>query len=110
VAPDTDRVLSPSLRLRQFTFPGFGRPDRIDWVDYAKRNRAADPEAFATQAVARAGASGIWLVWSAGYRTYGDTCERLQNAIAARRGAARTIVPSTDVFEHMSLIGFGPAA
>lgn len=110
VAPDTARVISASLRLRQFTFPGFGPPDRVDWVDYAKRNRAADPEAFATETVARAGSNGIWLVWSAGYRTYGDTCERLQNALAARRGAAHTIVPSTDVFEHMSLIGFGPRA
>jgi mannosyltransferase len=110
VAPDTDRLLSPSLLLRQFTFPGFGSPDRVDWVDYANRNRAADPRAFATEAVARAGSNAIWLVWSAGYRTYGDTCERLQSAIAAQRGAAHTIVPSTDVFEHMSLIGFGSRA
>jgi hypothetical protein len=110
VAPDTNRLLPAMLGLRQFSFPGFGAPDRVDWVDYAKRNDKADPEAFATEAVTRAGANGIWLVWSAGYRTYGDKCERLQNAIAAQRGAAHAIVPAKSVFEHMSLVGFGNRA
>jgi mannosyltransferase len=110
VAPDTARVLPETLRLRQFTFPGFGPPDRVDWVDYAQRNLEADPDAFATEAVTRAGANAIWLVWSAGYRTYGDKCERLQNAIAQQRGAAYTIVASSEVFEHMSLVGFGGRA
>jgi len=43
VAPDTSRLLPASLKIRQFTFPGFGRPDRVDWTDYEARNRAADP-------------------------------------------------------------------
>lgn len=107
LGPDTSRLLPGSLLLRQFTFPGFGSPARVDWVDYAARNRVANPNAFARELVARAGASIIWLVASPGYLTYDDKCERLQAALQTLRGPARTVVRESDIFEHMSLIRFG---
>jgi 4-amino-4-deoxy-L-arabinose transferase-like glycosyltransferase len=108
IAPATNRVLPASLGLREFTFPGFGPPEFVDWTDYEDRNRAADPDTFATETDARAGDAGVWLVWSPGYRTYDDKCERLVAALAARRGTADTVVASDDTFEHMNLVRFGP--
>jgi mannosyltransferase len=107
LGPDTSRLLPASLKIRQFTFPGFARPDRIDWTDYAARNAAADPEAFAAHLVERTGPADIWLVSSPGYLTYDEKCERLQAALTKRRGPAVTIVESGVTFEHMSLIRFG---
>jgi hypothetical protein len=107
VGPDTSRLLPASLSIRQFTFPGFGSPDRVDWADYEARNRSADPDAFATELVARVGAADIWLVSSPGYLTYGDKCERLQAALEKQRGPGATIVRSSAIFEHMSLTRFG---
>jgi mannosyltransferase len=107
LAPDTSHLLPASPKIRQFTFPGFGPPDRVDWTDYAARNRAADPDTFATELVARTGPADIWLVSSPGYLTYGDKCEQLQAALEKQRGPAVTLVQSSAVFEHMSLIRFG---
>jgi mannosyltransferase len=106
LGPDTSRLLPVSLTLRQYTFPGFGSPARVNWVDYAARNRAADPDAFARKLVAQAGTAVIWLVASPGYLTYDDKCERLQAALQTLRGTAQTIVQANKDFEHMSLIRF----
>jgi 4-amino-4-deoxy-L-arabinose transferase-like glycosyltransferase len=71
---------------RQEVYPTFGSPAMVDWVDYAKRNHAADPQAFARQALARAGAHTIWLVYAQGYRTLGGACSSLYTSFTAARG------------------------
>ncbi|MCU0310459.1 MAG: glycosyltransferase family 39 protein [Acidimicrobiales bacterium] len=85
----------------QVVYPTFGSPERVDWVDYAARNAAADPEAFAAQALDRAGDRGIFVVWNGSYRTFDGQCEALVNAIAAAR-PARELVPDGGgrFFEH----------
>jgi mannosyltransferase len=63
--------------LDEIGYPEFGPPDRVDWVDYADRNAAADPAALAQQIRERADGHGIFLVWMSDYKTYADQCETL---------------------------------
>ena len=75
----------------QVVYPTFGRPDRVDWVDYAERNAAASPGAFAQAVDARA-SGAIWLVWRGGHRTFGDQCEQLDAALAVARAGREPVV------------------
>ena len=82
-------------RGQQVVYPTMGSPAMVDWVDYEARNKAADPQAFAGQVLARAGNTGaIWLVYSEGYPTFGDDCSRLLVAFGAARGQPRIVVHS----------------
>jgi len=87
-------AFSRSLRddLDVVVYPTMGAPDRVDWVDYASRNRASDPGAFGADAVARAGSRQIFLVWQTTYRTFETKCEGLFNALAAARPGSTTLV------------------
>ena len=67
----------------QAVYPTLARPDRIDWVDYAQRNQAADPAAFVQRLLARAGTGTIWLVVQGGYRTFGSDCQAVAAGLAA---------------------------
>ncbi|MFM7616431.1 MAG: glycosyltransferase family 39 protein [Actinomycetes bacterium] len=109
LGPDVSRLLPASLGLRQFAYPGFAAPYRIDWTDYAERNRRADPVRFARELERRAGDRTVWFVWSGGYRTYRLQCERVISELARLRGN-RTIVVNVRprVFEHMGLDRFAP--
>jgi hypothetical protein len=51
-------------------YPAGGDPRFIDWRDYAARNQAADPVAFARGLDADAGEGAVWLYWNTGYRTF----------------------------------------
>ena len=107
VGPDVSRLLPASLGLAQWTFPGFHAPDRINWIDYAKRNDAASVAAFARQALARAGSHDIWYVYSTGYRTYGTKCEDLITELAGSRTPERLVAPDDiNYFEYMGLVHF----
>lgn len=107
VAPDVSRLLPASLRLVQGTFPGFRAPERVDWIDYATRNEAADINTFAKQVLATAGTHDIWYVYSPGYRTYGTKCEDLITAFAASRTPDRLVAPDdVNYFEYMGLVHF----
>ena len=95
--------------MRQEVHPTGGSPARIDWVDYAERNRTADPVACARDVSARAGSSAIWLVWLSGYRTYEGQCESLALALTTLRGDSLDLVrPDISYFEPAQLSGFAP--
>jgi mannosyltransferase len=87
--------------LDQVVYPTFGAPERVDWVDYAQRHEAADPDAFAAEALARAGDAGIFVVWNPTYKTFETQCERLVAAIGAARPTVE-LVPNGGgaYFEH----------
>jgi hypothetical protein len=107
LGPSTSRLL-PGW-LRQEVYPTAGSPDRVDWVDYAQRNAAADPVAFARQASRRAGAGAVWLVNFPGYRTFEGQCEALVQELIALRGEPAVLVePDPAYFEHAQLVGWGP--
>lgn len=102
VGPSTHRR-APS-GLDEVTYPFFGDPERVDWVDYKERLATVEPEAFAEQVLDRAGREhAIWLVAAPGYTTHVGTCE----AVAATLGAERTgivkVVPDEQIFEKPGL-------
>jgi hypothetical protein len=79
------------------TYPYGGAPQRVNWVDYAQRNRQADPAVFARYVDAVAGPRhAVWLVWREGYRTLGGGCERTATALRLLRpGATVVVTPAT---------------
>ncbi|MGH9191028.1 MAG: hypothetical protein ACRDZ0_00950, partial [Acidimicrobiales bacterium] len=79
LGPDYSRQMPDGLV--ELAYPALSSPERVDWVDYAERNRAADPGVIAEEIRDRAGANAIFLVWMSDYRTLGDQCERLLAAL-----------------------------
>jgi hypothetical protein len=63
--------------LDEVSYPRLASPERVDWVDYAETNGAADPAALAAEIRARADGHAIFLVWMSDYRTFGGQCESL---------------------------------
>ena len=71
--------------LQQFTYPAFGNPKFVDWVDYVKRLQNTDPIAFANKALARAAGHTLWYVYSPLYITHPKACSKLGRAFARDR-------------------------
>lgn len=106
--------LGPALsRLVRPGIPVLGVPTltpsaRVDWVDYAARQRAAKPAVVAAAALRRVTGSGqVFLVEAAGYRTYDSVCPGVSGALAAARPAVRTLVTDpAKTYEHEELLLF----
>jgi mannosyltransferase len=79
LGPDYSRQMPDGLV--ELAYPALSSPDRVDWVDYAERNRAADPARIAEEIRDRAGGNAVFVVWMPDYRTLGDQCERLVAAL-----------------------------
>jgi hypothetical protein len=107
VGPDVSRLLPTDLRVEQGSFPNFGSPRFVDWVDYADRNAAASPDDFAHRVLDRAGNHTVWYVWSTGYRTFDGKCEQVLNVLSTARGDGETLVrPDDDFYEFMGVTRF----
>ncbi|HEV2890073.1 MAG TPA: glycosyltransferase family 39 protein [Frankiaceae bacterium] len=106
LGPSVSRLAPAGLDQR--VFPTGGPPQRVDWVDYAQRNRAGDARAFARDAAA--GGDTVWLVVASGYRTYGDRCDLLAETLRRLRPDNEVVVRSRGRYkpERMSLVRFGP--
>ena len=63
--------------LVELAYPRLSDPARVDWVDYADVNAAADPVAIAQEIRERAGDNAVFVVWMPDYRTFGDQCQTL---------------------------------
>jgi hypothetical protein len=107
LGPSVSRLLPGGID--QLTFPRATPPQLVDWVDYAKVNKAADPAAFAQMLLDRAGPTHtIWVVWAPGYRTFKDKCQgMLAHLDLARRDNTHPIKLPKD-FEHPALMRFPP--
>lgn len=107
LAPATERAVSRlDLDARVVPFPGGGDPRFVDWVDYAERNEAADPAAFAAEVLEGLGDTPVYVVATTGYRTLEGTCEALLAAATQRTGASATQLVTGDgerFYEPMSL-------
>jgi hypothetical protein len=79
LGPDYSRQMPAGVV--ELAYPALSSPERVDWVGYADRNGAADPEQVAREIRDRAGDNAIFLVWMSDYRTLGDQCERLVAAL-----------------------------
>lgn len=78
--------------IRELTFPRYGDPKLVDWVDYAESVEKTDPAEFARRVHALAGLRPVWLVWSPGYKGLGRTCELVDLHLSNIRPSRRTFV------------------
>ena len=108
LAPAVHRLLPTALD--QVTYPAFGSPAFVDWVDYKARLAHVDPEAFAHEALARAGSHTLWYVASPGYITHPVVCQTLSNVFAASRRRVVRVGPDERIFEHPGLQEFPAGA
>ena len=105
LGPAVSRLLGGTVT--QVTFPDGGDPTVVDWVDYAERNRAGDPEEFARRLITRAGPRGdVFLVWAPGYRGLRGRCEVLNAELSHRRRAVVRVPADRRSFERMTLMHF----
>ena len=86
LAPPVQRLLGPGYM--GVVYPSLGPPERVDWVDYAARQDAADPRAIARRLDALAGSRELLVLKASGYRTFGLQCEALLAELISVRGPA----------------------
>ena len=84
LAPPVQRLLGRDYR--GVVYPTLGPPERIDWVDYAARQDAADPRVIARRLDALAGSRELLVLKASGYRTFGRQCEALLAELITLRG------------------------
>ncbi|MEO6206060.1 MAG: glycosyltransferase family 39 protein [Mycobacteriales bacterium] len=102
--PAVSRLLPP--QTEQVVYPTFGRPERIDWRDYAERNAQASPADFAAKVLAR-NPRTIWMVSRGDLLTFGDQCARLDAALTRGRGSRTLVVAERRRYaEHAELIRY----
>jgi hypothetical protein len=106
LGPGVNR-LAPS-GLQQFTYPAFGNPKFVDWVDYVKRLQHARPLAFAQEALARAQGHTLWYVFSSSYITHLKVCLNLSRAFAKSRTPQERITGGPKALERPLLEEFPP--
>jgi hypothetical protein len=94
--------------LVQLAVPTLGPADRVNWVDYKKRNESANGKAIADRVLAMAGDKhNIWLVESDNYKTYDTLCPAVQFELQSKRPhAVAQVTPRDKVYEHEALIWF----
>jgi hypothetical protein len=107
LGPSVSRLL-PAAGIDQFTFPLSLPPQLIDWVDYAKVNKAPT-QPFADMLDGWAGAAhDVLLVWSPRYQVAGPKCDRLRRDLADLR-TEDELVGISNVPERMGLLRYRPA-
>jgi uncharacterized membrane protein len=95
---------------RQVVYPTFGSPAIVDWVDYAKRNDAANAFAFARAALKRSAGHTIWLVYNPGYPTLTRACASLATSFTVARGRPVIELRPDGAFENEFVDRFAPAS
>ena len=91
LGPAVSRLAPAGLDL--VGYPDLAPADRVDWTDYAERNRSADPALVAARVSARAGDHAVYVVTSRGYRVPSDSdCNQLREALGRLRGEPEQVV------------------
>jgi hypothetical protein len=88
------------------SYPELTPPDRVDWVDYADRNAAADPASVAREVERLAGDNAIFVVWMSDYLTFGTQCEDLISEIGVTEGL---VVQDNSRFYEPAFLSWRPA-
>jgi uncharacterized membrane protein len=107
LAPGVHRLLRPGFN--EVTFPDFGDPAFVNWVDYDERTNAVDPLAFAAEIETRAGDGTVWLVTGPGYPTLNGKCEAISATLAEGRTRTAVVNAKEEFFEKPGLQQFAPA-
>ena len=110
LGPAGSRVMPSGLKL--VSYPTYDDGRFVDWVDYAQRNDASDPDAFAARLLTEAGSTrSIFLVWNDSYRTFEGKCGGLVDALAAARPPEQVIIDDGErYFENAALYVFAAPA
>jgi hypothetical protein len=109
LGPSVSRLLPADLGLTQLTYPKALRPEFVNWVDYADHIKAAPVLPFAQMLLQQAGPDhNVWLVWSVGYKSFGQRCGQLLQALGGYRTWADTVRIRSWAPEKMGLIRFAP--
>ncbi|MBM3672187.1 MAG: hypothetical protein FJW86_08425 [Actinobacteria bacterium] len=103
LGPDVSRLIRDVEGLEQITFPDAARPDFVNWSEYLERARAADPAAFAQDAITRAGDHTVWFVWSPGLNHLEVPCAKIGETLDAARSTEIRVFPDADVLEVRAL-------
>lgn len=107
LGPATRRALANrGIDARVVVFPTGGDGRFVDWVDYAKRNKAADPAAFVKETLAGLPADTVvYTVTNPGYKTLEGKCEAMFDAVARSGGTMEQLVTAdtNNFFEPMDL-------
>ena len=109
LGPDTSRLLPRGLV--QTTFPRGTSPNIVNWINYLKAVKAANPAAFVRKLVSLAGEGhNIWYVWRDGYRGFGNDCSEIATGLAqARSNELRLVYPNgLRYYEPSHLYEFPP--
>ena len=111
LGPSVTRLLPPDLGVTQLTYPRAGDPRFVDSVDYAHTIRGTPVLPFAQKLLERAGPEhNVWLVWSIGYKSFGQRCEQLLHALGGYRQWADRVKIRWHSPEHLGLIRFDSGA
>lgn len=109
LGPSVRRAVPTSIEVT--TYPRFGDPRFVDWVDYAERNARNDPARFAEELLRRAEGRPIFAVVNNGYLTLGNQCAELVSALGrTRRTELLRDADGARYFEAMTLYLFRPPA
>ena len=110
ISRELDLRSSGSIGVDAFTYPDRGDPHFVDWVDYKQRNDAADPQAFASDVIARAAAGHheVFFVWNGEYRTLDGQCEAVAAVLGSNMNGIEILPTESGAFEHASLILYRP--
>jgi hypothetical protein len=104
--PAVSRLLPAGRQLDQVVFPTFARPERVNWIDYRRRNDMADAASFVRRLLARAATHDLWYVYTAN-TVYGTRCEDMLAPLAAARPMQALVAPNgAKYFEYMGLARF----
>jgi hypothetical protein len=105
LAPAVSRLLPAGLT--QYTFPRWGSPDVVDWVDYRAHVQHTDVNGFASDLDAIAAGNRVWLVWSDKYSGTASACTALRAALVSTRGAESVALrPAGQADERATVLEF----
>lgn len=104
LGPAVSRLVPAEDGLVMKAWPDGRSPRFVNWVDYADRNAAVDPAAYAQLLLDAADGHTVWMVYSAGYKTFADKCQVVLSALgAARPQASELVAPDDAIYEFMGL-------
>ncbi|HMG42465.1 MAG TPA: glycosyltransferase family 39 protein [Acidimicrobiales bacterium] len=107
LGPGFSRDLPDGLQM--VSYPSLDDPSRVDWVDYAERQAAADPVRIADEVRDLAAGNDVFLVWVDGYETFGDQCQDLRGELAETGFAEDLVISNTErYFEPAYLTRISP--
>ena len=91
LGPAVTRLAPAGLRL--VGYPDLGPTGRVDWTDYAERNKDVDPAEVAAKVSAQAGEHALYVVTGNGYIVPSDVeCMQLLTELTQLRGQPVQVV------------------